>query len=444
MDMKYCSLEVKNGVKWLENDLKKMLLDYQDTRRLALSDYAYSLYVLYKINYPSAVNFIKTIENKKFWSRHFLYHEDTLLPYSDALYYLAKMGFNKNEHFKKIVQEYIKEKQMTTGYIRSFEYDHTAPMRVLVLIEPESEYTKRAIEFFIKKYTNFLEKPDILSWGILALYDYNFYKYFNIIKNLSSVLKKKFLDEICGKIETHFAPPYTSSVIQALSYVFGSNDESIRKYVVWLKKNLNSDGSWFEEALGTSEAILSLIYAGEGPKISKDKWEQKELLYQQKLKMTKSNIVVTSPFSGEFEIKNKIKEMINNTNNRLWICSRFITEFWTDLISLKKDKPEIDMKIITIPKKEAKEKYIGHGKKFVEPAFDTLQRFLENNFRTTPLLHARYIIADDTVLVSSADLTSEQLEKEFNLGIWTRDPETVQESVGVFENLWKSIVNEKD
>jgi len=46
-------------------------------------------------------------------------------------------------------------------------------------------------------------------------------------------------------------------------------------------------------------------------------------------------------------------------------------------------------------------------------------------------------IVDNEVLISSADITSEQLEKEFNAGIWTRDKETVKEAIKFFENIWK-------
>jgi len=52
-------------------------------------------------------------------------------------------------------------------------------------------------------------------------------------------------------------------------------------------------------------------------------------------------------------------------------------------------------------------------------------------------LHARLYIVDNEVLISSADITSEQLEKEFNAGIWTRDKETVDEAIKFFDNLWK-------
>ena len=52
-------------------------------------------------------------------------------------------------------------------------------------------------------------------------------------------------------------------------------------------------------------------------------------------------------------------------------------------------------------------------------------------------MHARLYIVDNEVLISSADITSEQLEKEFNAGIWTRDKETVDEAIKFFDNLWK-------
>jgi hypothetical protein len=86
--------------------------------------------------------------------------------------------------------------------------------------------------------------------------------------------------------------------------------------------------------------------------------------------------------------------MLNNASERIWICSRFITEFWTDIMNLKREKPNLDVKIITLPKAEAHNKYKGAGKIFVQPAFDALQRLLGKDFITEPLLHARLYIVD--------------------------------------------------
>ncbi len=268
-------------------------------------------------------------------------------------------------------------------------------MRALISIEPESEPTKMAIKYFIDNYKQFENDPKELSIGILALCEYDFYKYVDIIKEMGKILQREFSEEGSLKIDNLFIASHTCLALQTLSHVFGNNEGIVRKGIEWLKENQNRDGSWGEKQYKvwyTSDALLYLIEAGEGLKISKEEWKQEELLYIQKLNLIKPNIVVTSPFNGEFEIKTKIKEMIDGANNRLWICSRFITEYWTDLISLKKNKPEVDVKIITIPKKEAKERYIGNGKKFVEPAFDALQRLLGNNLKATSLLHARCII----------------------------------------------------
>ena len=159
------------------------------------------------------------------------------------------------------------------------------------------------------------------------------------------------------------------------------------------------------------------------------------MLTRQKLELSKPKFVQTYPSLGVTEIKEKLHKMLNNASERIWICSRFITEFWTDIMNLKREKPNLDVKIITLPKAEAHNKYKGAGKKFVEPAFDALQRLLGKDFITEPLLYARLYIVDNVVLVSSADITSEQLEKEFNAGIWTRDEGTVEDAIKFFENI---------
>jgi len=172
----------------------------------------------------------------------------------------------------------------------------------------------------------------------------------------------------------------TSLVTEALSRFLGQNNESVLKATEWLKGNREEDGSWKSMWDGTY-ACLALISAGEGPKASLEEIERDEMLTKQKLERTKPKFVQTSPNLGVTEIKEKIYEMLNNTDERIWICSRFITEFWADIIKLKREKPNLDVKIITHPiKGKMKQKYEGEGQKFVEPAFDALQRLLGKGF----------------------------------------------------------------
>lgn len=439
--MEHCSQEVRKGVKWLETFLTKIMSDYKENNEEHdLAAYAESFYCLYLVDSPLVGEFIEASNNERFWASNFLWEDHHIL------YYLAKLGLNKNEFFRVAIQEYIKDQQTVKGYIYSNGSDHTGPMRSLVLAEPESEATELAVKYFIKNHADFENDPKDLSIGILALCEYDFYKYSEIIKELVEILKKEFSEE--GYIKTGtIMIPYTGFAIQTLSHVFDNDEVTMRKGLNWMKRTQNQDGSWGIGGLKnmqTSAALLCLISAGEGLKISKEEWKKKESSYIQKLKLAKSEIVVTSPLTNEFGFKGRINGMIAKANNRLWICSRFITEFYPDIIKLKKEKPEIDVRIVAIPKKEAYQAYTGEGKKFVEPAFDSLQRFLGKNFKTTPLLHARCIITDDTVLISSTDLTNEQMEKEFNLGMLSRDPEVVEKSIEIFETFWKSISDEKN
>ena len=51
-------------------------------------------------------------------------------------------------------------------------------------------------------------------------------------------------------------------------------------------------------------------------------------------------------------------------------------------------------------------------------------------------LHSRLVVIDaKEVLVSSADLDFTQLEKEFNAGIWTNNPDVVAKAIRYFDNL---------
>lgn len=191
------------------------------------------------------------------------------------------------------------------------------------------------------------------------------------------ILKKEFSEE--GYIKTNTCIiQYTGFALQTLSRVFDNDEVTMKKGLNWLKRTQNQDGSWGKGGLKemqTSAALLCLISAGEGLKISKEEWKKKESFYIQKLKLAKSNIIVTSPLTNEFGFKRKINEMMAKANNRLWICSRFITEFYPDIIKLKKERPEIDVRIVAIPKKDAKQAYSGEGKKFVEPTFDNFKDF---------------------------------------------------------------------
>ena len=377
------------------------------------------------------------------------------------LWYLSKLGLNTKDYFKGALEVYIKKPQTREGKIPPgglSDTSHSLSLRVLLSVEPGTEATDLAVRYFLDNLDEFKNSSyscdfdsdyshlEALAIGMLALCELDYLKHKETVEDLCKILKSDFEQgvegywgevDVCSDGTTILLIKETSLAIEALSRVFGHNDECIIKAVEWIKKNQKEDGSW-DNIHATTYACLALIRAGRGPKASLEEIEWNERLTRQKLEFTKPKFIQTSPNLGVTEIKEKIREMLNNANERVWICSRFITEFWADIIKLKREKTNLDVKVIIHPiKGKMKQKYEEEGKKFVEPAFDALQRLLGKDFKPEPLLHARLYIVDNEVLISSADITSEQLEKEFNAGIWTRDKETVKEAIKFFENIWK-------
>jgi phosphatidylserine/phosphatidylglycerophosphate/cardiolipin synthase-like enzyme len=67
-----------------------------------------------------------------------------------------------------------------------------------------------------------------------------------------------------------------------------------------------------------------------------------------------------------------------------------------------------------------------------------LIRRTQDEVRGDNLVHSRMLISDDReLLISSADLTRDQLYDEFNAGIYTRDPEVISQAIEFFDEMWK-------
>lgn len=436
-----CSKEVQLGIKWLEEEIKTKGL----SEGYSCSD-AEIFYVLMKVDSPLLNEFLLAAENETFWD------EGSLSNDSHLLWYLAKIGLGSNKYFCEFLDYYIKDGQTVKGFIHSNDYKHVGPLRVLLYLEPNSESTRLAIKFLLENlqdytdYNTIFEYKD-LALGILVLSELDFYKYKDLLEKLCTDLIKlqgkdgswgSGIFTNVGEFKIIYKIMTMSLIPAAISRVFGKSDSSVKKCTDWLKKIQEENGSWENRANITASAILTLICAGEGPKISLEEYENEIMLNKQNGNKTQCHFISTLP--PETQIKDKIKNMLNNASSRVLICSRFITEFWADIVKLKNDNPNIDIRILTVPKNDSKQ-YKGAGKKFIEPAFDGLQRTLEGNFRTNTLLHSRLYIIDNEVLVSSADITPEQLEKEYNVGIWTKDETTLNEAIEFFENIWKDSTN---
>jgi len=465
-----CSEEVKMGIEFIEDyftfreeRLIKKLEETSDRwlrmrilkerERILKAGYMCSdaelMYVLSKVKHPLVNSFKQAATLPDFWLEDGSY-DLALFDCPYLLWYLLKLGIGpENEFFRDAVEVSIKSVQTVKGEIHSNEIYHVGPMRVLIALEPQSKQTMMAVNFFIenledlKNYYPEWEAICILAIGGLGLWDLDYHKYRAIIDEICEFLKQKQHDEgFWGSPKDSLAFIYepTCYSVELLVRHLGPGDPSVRKAVLWLKNQQDEDGSWLNKPQATAYALSALISAGEGPKVPIEHVSIKEELGKQLTQRIKPQFVCTYPGPQEIvtEIKTTLKNAIRNAMRRIWICTRFITEFFTDIIDVRKERPDIDVKIVVIPRGEASKTYKGPGKKFLDPAFEILRRELGADFKVNPLLHARLYIIDDQVLISSADMTPEQLEKEFNVGIWTKDPDVVRKSELFFKRIWES------
>jgi hypothetical protein len=216
---------------------------------------------------------------------------------------------------------------------------------------------------------------------------------------------------------------------KAIDYIKGFRDNS----GLFIDKDDKDD---FRNLLSTANAVKSLLFSNDGPKTPILRQEIKNLIAKQRDELFKPVVIHTSPiFNNSIhvnEIYEKINDCIQETQTSIMICSPYLDMFYEKILdcSIKKS---ISIKIITRPKADIK----GIRERISKNVIDLLRTATKGNIRACPLLHARMIIFDEKILIiSSADLTRDQLFDEFNIGILTQEPFTVQKAIEFFNNIW--------
>ena len=438
------SEEVQKGVIWLEHFL--------DSEEVLEPAYALEFYVVSKFNSPLVARFVEKAGTDEFWEEILL----DLFDYSDyAFYYLSKLGLRENYNFKDSLKAYL-DTAITSG---GQHWLGNTGISLLTLVSTGLFPTKlelllrNTLESIAQDEDEYSEEDlENLALIGLALFELGYQKYRENIEKIMDYLlsmqkqkgywgilrrKKDRKESIKLSIQKTF---YIIEFLSRIRFLYTDviPDRVFEKAGGWVKSLQNSNGSWLDDSKATSYALLTLISLGEGPKIPH---EYVELIFNeatQAIRNVKPRFLATNPYRAEFSIKETLEGLFLGAEKRVWIISRYITEFFPDLIKLHKDNPMLDIRIITLPKAE-KSGYKGAGKRFLDPAYDMLQRLLGDSFRSTSIIHARLYIVDDKVLITSADLTPEQLKTEFNAGILTSDPDVLSEAERFFLDIWELI-----
>ena len=310
------------------------------------------------------------------------------------------------------------------------------PLWLLANADPECQAVQRTIEYIKNNPYNGLEyslpRSDAAA-AILGLSELGHHEYRQTIERIGNTLSSS-IENNWDKITPL---PEFNTWTQAMALNRVDDQPDIKKIENNLFENQEKDGSWDQSIRKTSDAILSLIPFGYGPKIPK--YEAKLKIEQEKQKRQREipKLVRTVPIdptaSYHAEIQKQAEELIKSASDQLRINSLYIDMLYEAIIDKKVANPDLDIRIITRGRDLS-----GNRKRIKKDVLNDLIEATEGSVKSNTRVHSRMIISDqDTVLVSSADLTRDQLRDEFNAGILTHEKTTIDKSIEYFDNIWK-------
>jgi len=257
-----CSSEVRRGVEWLRSNV--------DVDKADITD-AEVFYVLKEFDQELVEKYLERARGESFLE------PDILMQDPEQCWVLAKLGLNDSSAYVQQLS-WIKNEQNREGQIWDSS-THAEVLRTLVLLEPNSDYTEKAVRWFV----DHMDEYDIwgavteIAAGVLALTELDYERYQpEIYIGIDKLLGYKNGDGGFGGSKTSNITS-TSWAIQAISRIEGWRHSSVQEATDWLKQQQNDDGSWTPPH-STTGAVLALISAGEGPKISSAEVEWKEML----------------------------------------------------------------------------------------------------------------------------------------------------------------------
>jgi phosphatidylserine/phosphatidylglycerophosphate/cardiolipin synthase-like enzyme len=317
---------------------------------------------------------------------------------------------------------------------------------------PNSKPAISALNYWIENWEEYSERAGSLAVGVLALTEFDYEYFSKYIKEMTVGLEqlqeeegswKKYGFSTAGDIEI------TSLAIAAISRTNGTTDSKCQKALEWIKRQKmelderqKTDDDWIFQTytypIDAAWILLALSTMGQGLMVSKDLVEYQIMQMNQTHLKAKPIFVQTSPIYHSSlhvkEINDKIVNMIQKAKNELRISSPFIDMYYEDIINKIQENPNPMVRLITRPKGEIK----GLREKIANNVIDMLNTVTRGNVIQSRTVHSRMVIVDDNeLLVSSADLTRDQLFDEFNAGIWTTDKEAIKRAVDFFDNIFQ-------
>lgn len=417
----------------VQNELRKLderHTDYDREEPLSFKDGA-TFYALDQVESEAVKPYLSCYEESTFWN----WDEFTDEPH--RAWYVFRLlnkysidGWRQNDHINEII-EWFEDQQTILGEFNWVEgEDHTTPLRLFVEARPNSPRTRKGIEYFLKNPPELYPAYN-LPLGVSAVCDYDYHRYQERLEELAADLvglqKDEGLFANSGDPATKigYDEKVTSFAVEALTKV-GGHDENVKGAVQWL-----------ESSSDRIHRLLGLLYSSQGPKVPLRKYEwEMELMGQRMNRLSPEFVQTSPPLATETHtttIRNEMEAAIYSTERVLKICSPYLDMLHEDIIDLSEEDESVKVKILTKPKGDVS----GSRARLAKSAIEQLNRASNRSVRTKHIIHSRLVISDsDVLLVSSADLTRDQLVDEYNAGLLTGDEDAISDATEYFDQLW--------
>ena len=427
-----CSSEVQRALRYIDNEIEE-----SDE----LSTYSSpAFFALHHAGSSKPEEFISKFSLPSDPRTDIFEHMDRVV-YLAKLYNLYGDGDWEQSEYMQFYKKNIKSRQMNSGDFSMTDYTSSGPIWFLSQENSSSESILRAIRYFLSEFSPEEEAKypfliETRALGVISLSELNEHRYREEIQEIGEWIAEKALEAINFNREADISS--ASYILMALLLTpdkeFSVTSELIQK----LHSSQDKNGSWNDNLTDTGLAALALIHAGEGPKVPAIEAERELQREKQRREESKPTFLSTIPSTRsetrKTQILNTSENLIDRSDDILRISTLRIDLLYEEIIDKIEDDPSLKVRILTNSGNPS-----GPRSKLKKAAMNELVKRTDGNVKEDELIHSRMVISDqDELVVSSADLTREQLREEFNAGIYTQDDDTVSSAVDFFDVAWES------
>lgn len=372
--------------------------------------------------------------------------------------YISNQKTVDAEDSVSLVYNAQRRSQQLSGQIMN---NHPEQFRSLVHIMPHSDATQRALNYFLENYGPDIGLRNTLEDvpGILGLMELDYSRYENITQEWLQAIESNIIENEEDQALGHGRRSGFLLQASAMHQKFSLDQEAIDQIESILIETCESFNESVERygfthlasddfitgeelfhsaVISPAHAVNSLTAIGHGYNISGFRREWENYLQTKEREKTRSEFVTTLPATQIQDrrrgIQQRAKSMISTSEQELRIVSLRIDMLHESIIDAIESDREVDVKILT-----NKGSSRGERKKMANAVMNELARRTEGGVHEHQLVHARMVIADRReLLISSADLTRDQLADEFNSGIYTKDPRAIEQAIEAFDEMWDS------